>query len=171
VARVHALVADARRDFLHMASTDLVRRFDVIAIEDLNVSGMVCNRRLARAISCTGWGQFRIMLGYKAERYGRTVIVVDRWYPSSKTCSACGHLLTELSLGIRHWTCPACGTRHDRDINAAQNILAAGLAVTACGGDVRRTGTPPAQPPVKQEQPKAPALGIPVRQGGEDVNR
>jgi putative transposase len=121
-------VADARRDFLHKASTDLVRRFDVIAVEDLNVSGMVRNRRLARAISCTGWGEHRRMLEYKAERYGRTIVAVDRWFPSSKTCSACGHLLAELSLGTGNWACPSCGARHDRDVNAAKNILAAGLA-------------------------------------------
>ena len=89
-------------------------------------------------------GEFRFMLAYKAERYGRTVIAVDRWHPSSKTCAACGHLLAELSLGTRYWTCPACGTHHDRDVNAAQNILAAGLAVTACGGAVRRAGASPA---------------------------
>jgi len=151
VARAHAKVADGRRDFLHKASTDLVRRFDVIAIEDLNVAGMVRNRKMARAISCAAWPDFRSLLMYKAERYGRTVVAVDRWYPSSKTCSACGHLLATLSLGTRHWACPACGTRHDRDVNAAKNILAAGLAVTACGGDVRRAGTTRAQLPTKQE--------------------
>jgi putative transposase len=105
---------------------------------------------------------------YKADRYGRAVAVVDRWYPSSKTCSACGHLLATLSRGTRCWTCPACGTRHDRDINAAKNILAAGLAVTACGGDIRRTGTPPAWPPVKQE-PRPVREGVPVLQGREEV--
>jgi len=151
VARAHAKVADGRRDFLHKASTDLVRRFDVIAIEDLNVAGMVRNRKMARAISCAAWPDFRSLLMYKAERYGRTVVAVDRWYPSSKTCSACGHLLATLSLGTRHWACPACGTRHDRDVNAAKNILAAGLAATACGGDVRRAGTTRTQTPAKQE--------------------
>jgi len=94
------------------------------------------------------------MLAYKAERYGRTVIAVDRWYPSSKTCSACGHLLAELSLGTRYWTCPACGTHHDRDVNAAQNILAAGLAVTACGGGVRRTETPRRSCPRNRNNPR-----------------
>jgi putative transposase len=151
VARAHARVADARQDFLHKVSTGLVRRFDVIAVEDLNVAGMVRNRSLARSISCTGWAGFRAMLVYKAERSGRTVIAVDRWYPSSKICSACGHLLAELRLGTRHWACPACGTRHDRDVNAAKNILAAGLAVSACGGDVRRAGLTRTRPPVKQE--------------------
>src|SRR5208282_1268096 len=112
---------------------------------------MVRNRKLARAISCTGWAGFRSMLEYKAERYGRKVVVIDRWYPSSKTCSSCGHLLAALSLETRHWTCPGCDTRHDRDINAAKNIEAAGLAVLACGGAVRRAGATRPRSPVKQE--------------------
>lgn len=161
-ARAHVRIADARRDFLHKASTDLVRRFDAIAIEDLNVSGMVRNRSLARAISCTGWADFRTMLEYKAERYGRRILTAGRWFPSSKTCSACGYLLASLSLGTRHWTCPGCGTRHDRDVNAAKNILAAGLAVTACGGDARRAGVTRSQSPVKQE-PLGASPGIHVR--------
>jgi putative transposase len=166
VARAHARVADARRDFVHKTSTSLIRRFDVIAIEDLNVSGMVRNPKLARAISCTGWSEFRRQLEYKAQRHGRTVIAVDRWYPSSKTCSACGHLLNNLSLSTRHWTCPSCGTRHDRDINAAKNILAAGLAVTACRGAVRRSGPIPAQASVKQEASGAsPGNPCPLGQG------
>jgi putative transposase len=161
VARAHARITDARRDFLQKASTRLVRAADVIVVEDLNVSGMVRNRTLARAISCTGWAEFRAMLEYKAERYGRRVAVIGRWYPSSKTCSACGHLLTALSLGTRHWTCPVCGTRHDRDVNAAKNILAAGLAADACGGSVRRAGVTRAQPPAKQESRPA-REGIPA---------
>ncbi|HEX5289245.1 MAG TPA: RNA-guided endonuclease TnpB family protein [Streptosporangiaceae bacterium] len=167
VARQHARVADARRDFLHKASTDLVRRFDVIAIEDLAVANMVRNRSLAKSISRTGWAEFRSMLEYKAGRCGRTVAVASRWFPSSKTCSACGHLLATLSPGTRHWTCPGCGTLHDRDINAAKNMLAAaGLAASACGGDVRRHGATRPQPPAKQEPQRATA-GIPVLQGGE----
>ena len=167
VARAHARVADARRDFLHKASTDLVRRFDVIAVEDLNVSAMVRNRPLARAIGCSGWAEFRAMLEYKAQRYDRQIAVVNRWYPSSKTCSRCGYLLTDLSLGTRHWTCPSCGARHDRDVNAAQNILAAGLAAgardgaDACGGTVRRAGATRARVPVKQE-PRPVREGIPL---------
>jgi len=123
VARAHARIADARRDFLHKTSIRLIRENDVIAIEDLNVSGMVRNRRLARAISCTGWAEFRRQLAYKCGRYGRELVVIGRWYPSSKTCSACGYLLAELSLGTRHWTCPSCGARHDRDINAANSLV------------------------------------------------
>ena len=161
VARAHARVTDARRDFLHKLSTRLVRENDQIAVEDLQVRNMVRNRHLARAISCTGWAGLRAMLEYKAQRSGRTVLVVDRWYPSSKTCSACGHLLAELSLRTRTWRCPSCGTRHDRDINAAKNILAAGLAVAACGGDVRRAGATRTRWPVKQETQRATG-GIPV---------
>ncbi len=171
VARAHARVADARRDFLQKASTDLIRRFDVIAVEDLAVANMVRNRSLARAISRTGWAEFRRQLEYKAERHGRTIVVADRWFPSSKTCSACGFLLAELDLGTRAWACPGCGTRHDRDINAARNILAAGLAAAArsggdaCGADIRHDQEPPpVQTAVKQE-PRRPTTGIPALQG------
>jgi putative transposase len=132
----------------------------VIVIEDLNVRGMVRNRSLAKSISRTGWAEFRAMLAYKCDLYGRLLLVVDRWYPSSKTCSYCGHLLAELSLSTRQWTCPSCGTLHDRDINAAKNILAAGLAVSACGGDVRRAGATLTQPPMKQET-RPVRVGIP----------
>jgi putative transposase len=157
VARAHRKVRNARSDFLHRASTRLVRGNDVIVIEDLNVCGMVRNRHLARAISDCGWGEFRRQLGYKCQRYGRRLVVIDRWYPSSKTCSACGHLLAELSLSTRTWQCPSCGTRHDRDINAAKNILAAGRAVTACGADVSHSGTSWVQSAVKQEPQPATA--------------
>ncbi|WP_433175003.1 RNA-guided endonuclease InsQ/TnpB family protein [Actinoallomurus sp. CA-150999] len=157
VARAHRKVRNARNDFLHRVSTNLVRRADTIVIEDLAVKNMVKNRTLARVISDAGWGEFRRQLEYKAERAGRTLIVIDRWYPSSKTCSACGHLLTRLSLSTRHWTCPACRTRHDRDINAAKNIVAAGRAVAgdnpgdACGAGVRRQGSSLPQSALNQE--------------------
>jgi putative transposase len=172
VARAHRKVRNARRDFLHRASTRLVRDNDVIVIEDLAVKNLVRNRRLARAISDCGWSEFRRQLQYKCERYGRELVIIDRWYPSSKTCSACGHLLADLSLSTRHWTCPACRARHDRDLNAAQNILAAGRAVArgnpgdACGAGVRRSGSSRVRPAVKQETQPATA-GIPVFQGGE----
>jgi putative transposase len=110
VARAHIKVRDARQDFLHRTSTRLVRDHDVIVIEDLNVSGMVKNRSLARVISDCGLCEFRRQLEYKTARYGRHLVVTDRWFPSSKTCSSCGHLLAELSLGTRRWTCPGCGT-------------------------------------------------------------
>jgi putative transposase len=171
VARAHRKVRNARSDYLHKASTLLVRENDMIGIEDLNVSGMVKNRSLARVISDCGWGAFRSMLEYKCERYGRELVVIGRWYPSSKTCSACGHLLAELSLGTRHWTCPSCRARHDRDVNAAKNILAAGLAVArgnpgdACGADVRHSGTPRVRSAAKQEPPGA-SPGIPSFRAG-----
>ncbi|SCL13795.1 RNA-guided endonuclease InsQ/TnpB family protein [Micromonospora inyonensis] len=163
VARAHSRVRDARRDFLHRTSTALVRRFDAIAVEDLAVGNMVRNRFMAKAISRTGWAEFRTLLAYKAQRAGRHLAVVDRWYPSSKTCSACGHLLATLSLGTRHWRCPSCGTRHDRDVNAAQNIaVAAGLVETrnACGADVRHEDPPSVRSAVNQE-PLPVRVGIP----------
>jgi putative transposase len=172
VARAHRKARSARRDFLHRTSTRLVRDNDTIAIEDLNVSGMIRNRHLARVISDCGWAEFRRQLEYKCERAGRELVVTDRWYPSSKTCSACGYLLGTLSLSIRTWQCPSCRTRHDRDINAAKNILAAGHAVArdspgdACGADVRHSGSPRVQSVVKQE-PQPVTAGIPVLQGGE----
>jgi putative transposase len=139
-------VRNARQDFLHRTSTNLVRSADLIAIEDLAIKNMVRNRRLARVISDAGWGEFRRQLEYKATRAGRTLVVINRWYPSSKTCSACGYQIEDLKLSVRHRTCPDCRTRHDRDLNAARNILAAGRAVArsvsgdACGADVRRQG-------------------------------
>jgi putative transposase len=157
VAVAHRKVRNARRDFLHKTSTTLIRQADTIVIEDLAVANMLKNRRLSRVISDAGWGEFRQMLEYKAGRTGRHLIVIDRWYPSSKTCSACGHLLPKLDLATRHWTCPACRTRHDRDINAAKNILAAGRAVAgepsgdACGADVRQQGSSLLRSATKQE--------------------
>jgi putative transposase len=172
VARAHRKVRDARRDFLHRTTTGLVRGHDLIAIEDLAVKNMVRNRRLARAISDCGWGQFRGQLQYKCERAGRQLVVISRWYPSSKICSACGFLLAELSLSTRTWRCPSCRAHHDRDLNAAKNILAAGLAAArgnpgdACGADVRHRKALPVQSAVKQE-PQSATPGIPVPQGRE----
>ena len=170
VARAHRKVRAARTDFVHRVSTNLVRDYDMLVIENLNVRGMVRNRHLARAISDSGWGTFRSMLAYKAERAGRRLIVVDRWYPSSKTCSTCGHLLATLNLGTRHWQCPSCGARHDRDLNAAKNILAAGLAVAACGADISHAGAPGVQSAVKQE-PSPVTGGIPALKDGDSSGR
>lgn len=136
VARIHARIADRRRDHLHKLSTRLIRENQVIAIEDLSVRNMVRNRCLARAISDASWSQLRSMLEYKADWYGRTVVAIDRFYPSSKTCSACGRINDSMPLHVREWQCP-CGVSHDRDVNAAENIRAAGLAVLACGDGVR----------------------------------
>jgi putative transposase len=172
-ARAHRKVRAARTDFLHKTSTRLIRDHDLICLEDLAVKNMVRNRKVAKAISDCGWGTFREMLKYKAARCGRRVIVIDRWFPSSRMCSACGHVLAELGLKVRVWQCPSCGTRHDRDINAAKNILAAGLAVAgdtfpghACGADVRHPGSPGCSRAVKQE-PRPVRTGIPVHKDEE----
>jgi putative transposase len=134
VAKLHARIASVRRDALHKATTAIVRGFAVIGIEDLNVSGMMANRKLARAIGDVGMHEFRRQLTYKAAMAGATIVVVDRWFPSSKTCSCCGVVADAMPLGVRDWTCAACGAEHDRDLNAAINLrTAASSAVAACG--------------------------------------
>ena len=132
-------MARARRDYHHKQALALVRETQVIHVEDLNIVGMVKNRRLARAISDAGWGQFVRIIGEKADRHGRTLHTVSRWLASSKTCSACGNRLDELPLHVRRWSCPTCSVTHDRDHNAAKVILAAGRAErrNACGAPVR----------------------------------
>ncbi|MEV8328213.1 RNA-guided endonuclease TnpB family protein [Kitasatospora sp. NPDC056731] len=151
VARVHARIADRRRDFLHKLTTRLVRENQTVVIEDLTVRNMLKGRTLARAIGDAGWAEMRSMLEYKARWYGRDLVTVDRWFPSSKLCSACGATAAKMPLNVREWEC-ACGAQHDRDVNAARNILAAGLAVTACGDGVRsQRSTPGGQSSVKQE--------------------
>ncbi|WP_326708626.1 MULTISPECIES: RNA-guided endonuclease TnpB family protein [unclassified Streptomyces] len=151
VAKIHARIADRRRDALHKITTRLVRDNQTLVIEDLTVRNMVKNRKLARAISDAAWSQFRSMLEYKAAWYGREVIAIDRWFPSSKLCSSCGALADEMPLNVRTWTCD-CGTTHDRDVNAAKNLLAAGQAVTACGAGVRpQRSSPGGQSAMKQE--------------------
>jgi putative transposase len=136
-ARVYARIADRRADFLHKLSTRIVRENQTVIIEDLSVRNMVKNHSLARAISDASWSELRRMLEYKADWHGRTVIAVDRFYPSSKTCSACGAVAAKMPLNVREWECRACGAAHDRDVNAAMSIRAAGLAVLACGDGVR----------------------------------
>jgi len=142
VARIQEKIADTRADHLHKLTLDLVRRFDFLAIEDLHVRGMVQMRSLARSISDVSFGMFRSLLEYKAKWYGKQVVVIDRFYPSSKTCSACGWVnQDQLTLATRDWLCK-CGVKHDRDENAARNILAVGQTVTARGGGVRLKRTP-----------------------------
>lgn len=136
VARIHARIADQRRDHLHKLTTRLIRENQTVVIEDLSVSSMVHDRRLSRAISDAAWGELRRQLTYKAEWYGRDLVVIDRWFPSTKRCSDCGWMNESLTLKDRTWSCK-CGSIHDRDHNAAINILAAGLAVQACGDGVR----------------------------------
>jgi len=138
VARLHQYISDVRKDFLHKLSTQLVRENQAIALEDLAVKNMVRNRKLSRCISEQGWREFRTMLEYKCEWYGRELLIVDRFYPSSKTCSCCG-AKASFGLETRQWTCSSCGANHDRDVNAAHNILAAGQAVADSGVDGRPT--------------------------------
>lgn len=126
VAKVHARIKDIRTDFLHKLSTQLIRENQSISIEDLNVSGMVKNHCLAKAISDLGWRQFRTMLEAKGDRYGRDVQAISRWEPTSQTCSCCGHREGRKKLSIREWQCLNCGILHDRDVNAAVNIKVAG---------------------------------------------
>ncbi|MCD6251849.1 MAG: IS200/IS605 family element transposase accessory protein TnpB [Psychrobacter sp.] len=129
VAKVYERITNSRKDFLHKLSFNIIKNHDVIAIEDLNVKGMIKNRKLAKAISDSAWSAFTTMLTYKAEWYGKTLVKIDRWYPSSKTCSGCGHLLTkaELPLSLRSWDCPSCLQKNDRDLNASINVLNQGL--------------------------------------------
>ena len=139
VARLHARITDRRRDWTHKLTTDLVRRYDLIAMESLNVSGMVKNHNLAQAISDVSWGEIKRQLRYKTKWYGKQLVEIDRWTPTSKTCHECRHRLTALSLCVRDWVCPLCGAVHDRDVNAAVNVLGAGLALAASGLNGRPT--------------------------------
>ncbi|MER5379933.1 RNA-guided endonuclease TnpB family protein [Streptomyces sp. NPDC002688] len=158
VARVHARITDRRRDFLHKLTTRLVRENQTVVIEDLAVRNLLKNGRLARAITDAAWADLRMMLEYKCAWYGRELVVIDRWFPSSKLCGACGTVRESLPLHVREWTC-GCGVTHDRDVNAAKNILAAGLAVSACGGGVRpqRESSRTGRSSVKQEPQRATA--------------
>ncbi|MEO0644736.1 MAG: RNA-guided endonuclease TnpB family protein [Cyanobacteria bacterium J06650_10] len=137
VARVHTEIADARKDMLHKLTTRLIRENQTIVVEDLAVKNMLKNHKLAQVISDASWGELVRQLEYKCEWYGRTLVKIDRWFPSSKRCNVCCHTVDKLPLSVREWTCPNCATKHDRDINAAINILAAGLAVKVCGANVR----------------------------------
>lgn len=159
IARLHARIRNARRDLLHKVTTWLIRENQAVVIEDLNVRGMLRNRRLARALSDAALGEVRRMLAYKAEWHGRELVVVDRWYPSSKTCSGCGHVLESLALSVREWTCPACGAIHDRDRNAALNLLREGLRILTGvdeGFPARERGPAERCPAVMREEPDTP---------------
>ena len=127
LARAHAKVANIRKNSLHKITTYIVQKYDIICIEDLNVKGMMQNKKLARAISDMGFYEFKRQLLYKAEMCGKNIVLADRWFPSSKTCSECGHKMEQMPLSVREWECPNCHTHHDRDINAAINLKKYGL--------------------------------------------
>ena len=122
-----------RKDFIHKLTTKIINENQVISVEDLGIKNMIKNRKLSRRIQEASWGEILRQLMYKAEWYGRTIVKISRWYPSSKKCSTegCNYKKDKLPLSIREWTCPCCGIRHDRDINAARNIKAAGQAALA----------------------------------------
>jgi len=131
VARLHERVINQRDDYLNKLSTEIIKNHDIICIEDLNAKGMLRNHKLAKSISDVSWSAFVSKLEYKATWYGKTIVKVSRWFPSSQICSDCGHHDGKKSLKIRDWTCPICHTNHDRDINASKNILAEGLRTLA----------------------------------------
>ena len=142
-------VTNQRLDYLHQISSQLINENQVICIENLNVKGMIKNHKLAQAISDVSWGKLVYMLTYKCQWNSKELVVIDRFYPSSKTCSSCSHLMDSMPLNIREWTCPSCGTVHDRDINAAKNILIQGLNIlSGCG----------TQSDFKQKQQKASSI-------------
>ena len=166
IARLHARIANIRVDALHKLTADLVRRFDVIGIEDLNVRGLMANRHLARAVADVGMWEFGRQLTYKSAMYGARIVVADRWFPSSKRCSACGHVQADLTLADREWSCEACGAIHNRGRNSAINLrlvaessLAAaslseqsGSSVTACGENGSDGGPVAAVKPASAKQ-------------------
>ena len=155
VAKIHLEISDARKDFLHKLTTRLVRENQVIAVESLAVKNMVKNYKLALAISDSGWSELIRQLDYKCRWYGRKLVEIDRWFPSSKRCNSCGHIVEKMSLNIREWQCPNCGVNHDRDINASKNILAAGLAVSVCGATVRPEQSKSVKAGAKKQKPKS----------------
>ncbi|MEA5497341.1 RNA-guided endonuclease InsQ/TnpB family protein [Limnoraphis robusta] len=154
VAQISAKIADCRRDHTHKLTTQLIRENHRIVVEDLAVKNMVKNHKLARAISDANWGELVRQLDYKASWYGRELIKIDRWFPSSKRCSNCGYIAEEMPLNIREWDCPKCDSHHDRDINASINILAAGLAVSICRATIRAERSKSVKPGAKKQKPK-----------------
>ena len=141
VAKLHAKITDCRKDFLHKLSTKLVSESQALYTETLAVKNMMANHKLAKAIADCGWGEFLRQLEYKSKWHGRELVAIDRWFPSSKRCNPCGHVLDKLPLDIREWTCPSCNSHNLRDLNAAKNIKAVWQTVFACGssssGEIR----------------------------------
>ena len=155
VAKIHLKIADSRKDFLHKTTIQLVRENQTITVESLAVKNMVKNHKLALAISDSGWSELIRQLDYKCRWYGRKLVAIDRWFPSSKRCSSCGHIVDKMPLNIREWTCLECGSNHDRDVNASKNILAAGLAVAVCGATVRPEQSKSVKAGAMKQKPKS----------------
>lgn len=143
VARIHAKISDCRLDGLHKLSRRLINENQVVCVENLAVKNMIRNPKLSKAIADAGWGELTRQFEYKGAWAGRQVVAIDRWYPSSKRCSSCGYIMDSMPLNIRSWVCPECKAEHDRDVNAAINIKAAGLAVLALGENVSSIGQVP----------------------------
>lgn len=155
VARIQQQISNSRKDHLHKLTTRLIRENQMIAVESLAVKNMVKNRKLARVISDAGWGELVRQLEYKARWYGRNLVKIDRWFPSSKRCGNCGHIVERLPLNIQEWDCPQCGSYHDRDGNAARNILAVGHTASVCGATVRPEGSKSRKAGAMKQKPKS----------------
>lgn len=155
VARIQQQISNSRKDHLHKLTTRLVRENQTIAVESLAVKNMVKNHKLARSISDAGWGEMVRQLEYKTKWYGRNLVKIDQWFPSSKRCGNCGHIVDRLPLNIREWDCPKCGSHHDRDVNAARNILAVGHTVSVCGATVRPEESKSRKAGATKQKPKS----------------
>lgn len=155
VARIQQEISNSRKDHLHKLTTRLIRENQTIAVESLAVKNMVKNHKLARSISDAGWGELVRQLEYKAKWYGRNLVKIDQWFPSSKRCGNCGHIVERLPLNIREWDCPQCGCHHDRDVNAARNILAVGHTVSVCGATVRPEQSKSVKAGAMKQKPKS----------------
>ena len=140
VAKIHKKITNSRVDNLHKVSTDLIKKYDNIILEDLNIKGMVKNHKLSKHIADASWGKFVELLTYKAKWNNRNIVHIDRFFPSSKTCNKCGYINQDLNLNMREWTCRACHSHHDRDINASLNILKEGNKILSSGTDDYRRG-------------------------------
>ncbi|WP_414583937.1 RNA-guided endonuclease InsQ/TnpB family protein [Scytonema sp. PCC 10023] len=154
VARVYERLSNVRQDYLHKLSRKIVDNNQVVVVENLNVKGMVRNHKLAKAISDTGWGTFVNFLSYKLERSGGKLVEINRWFPSSKLCSNCHYQISKLPLDVRTWTCPSCGTHHDRDDNAAMNIRAEGLRMLSSSGTGEAYANGEEVRPIRGRKPK-----------------
>jgi putative transposase len=140
VAKLHKKIANSRLDNLHKVSTELIKKYDTIILEDLNIKGMIKNHKLAKHIADVSWSKFIELLTYKAEWNDKQIVKIDRFFPSSKTCNCCGYINQNLKLDMREWTCPSCNTKLDRDLNASKNILKEGYKIISSGTDDYRSG-------------------------------